>query len=236
MKMQIQNAMETPGRLDLSTPAARRRFFIERSYRFAPRSPSNDLHALMRLPGRLHEKHGIAMINEMFGDIEVCLVGAHAVAASAPERMTQDVDCLTRAAEYKLAQNLLRANGYRELGAANYSSSSLGLFGTRWSPEKLGPPIDLISSEHDWVLEAFSIGPVFTNDGDRVLPLAYLVLIKMDTARSGDQFDLGRMLGRINDIEVSAIAEIVGRHLSDPTIVEDLRQSAEIGRWEYRAP
>lgn len=53
-----------------------------------------------------------------------------------------------------------------------------------------------------------------------------MVLMKIDAARSGDQFDLGRMLGRLNESEIEVIVGIVGRHTDDPSIIEDLRKNA----------
>ncbi|GAC1417172.1 MAG: hypothetical protein NVSMB5_07780 [Candidatus Velthaea sp.] len=148
--------------------------------------------------------------------------------------MTQDIDCFASAPDYQLARTRLTLNGYHNDGELAFPSSSLGLFGSRWTPEGSGPPIDLISTEQSWGLGVFSETAQFTKEGDRVIPLAYLVLMKLDAARSGDQFDLSRMLGRLNEHELDDVAATVKKYYGhDPSAIEDLRQMAEIGRWEY---
>jgi hypothetical protein len=223
--------------LDISSAASRRRFFIDRVRRRGSRGAGSDLHALLALPGKLHERHDLAMIGQMFGDVPVCLIGAHAVAAYAPERMTQDVDCLTTAGQYEHASELLRQNGYRADGVLSFTTSALGLFGSRWVPEKSGQMIDLISTRQGWADEALREPAQFTTEGDRVIPLAYLVLMKLDAARSVDQGDLSRILGRLADVELDAVAAVVEKYYShDPGALEDVRQYAEVGRWEYQTP
>lgn len=191
----------------------------------------------MALPGKLHERHDLEKIGEIFQDVPVCLIGAHAAAAYAPERTTQDVDCFTMAAQYGAASKLLKANGYRKDGDLTFTTTALGLFGSRWVPKESGPPLDLISTEQSWGAEVFRKPGQFTKEGDRVIPLAYLVLMKLDAARSVDQGDLSRILGRLSDGELDAVAAVVKKHYShDPAALEDLRQYAEVGRWEYQIP
>jgi hypothetical protein len=188
----------------------------------------------MKLPGSLHERDRLDMIAEIFGDQPVCFIGAHAAAAYAPERMTRDVRCLTTASAYEFATKRLRVSGYRKDGDLHFPTTALGLFGSRWTPEHGGPPIDLISTEQAWAVEAFSERAHYTKEGDRVIPLAYLVLMKLDAARSIDQADLSRMLGRLSDDELDTVTHVIEKHYShDPAAREDVRQYAEVGRWEY---
>jgi hypothetical protein len=61
--------------------------------------------------------------------------------------------------------------------------------------------------------------------------------MKLDAARSVDQGDLSRILGRRTDDELDAVAAVVKKHYShDPAALEDVRQYAEVGRWEYLTP
>ena len=79
-----------------------------------------------------------------------------------------------------------------------------------------------------------SFGTIITNNrGQRVLPLPYLVLMKLDSARGIDQGDLSRMLGRLSDDKVEEIVDIVMRHYGDPQAADDIRQYAALGRWEW---
>ncbi|HTW82843.1 MAG TPA: hypothetical protein VMD91_02105 [Candidatus Sulfotelmatobacter sp.] len=73
-------------------------------------------------------------------------------------------------------------------------------------------------------------------NGERVIPLAYLVLMKLDSARAVDQGDLTRTLGRLDAEQVDAIVSIVERYYGDPAAADDVRQYHEVGRWEYEAP
>jgi hypothetical protein len=58
--------------------------------------------------------------------------------------------------------------------------------------------------------------------------------MKLDAARSIDQGDLSRILGRLSNAELDAVATVIKKHYShDPAALEDLRQYAEVGRWEY---
>ncbi len=79
---------------DLTT-ASRRRFFIDRVRRRGSRGAGSNLQALMDLPGSLHERDHLEMIEEIFRGQPVCFISAHAAAAYAPERMTNDVDWFT---------------------------------------------------------------------------------------------------------------------------------------------
>jgi hypothetical protein len=60
--------------------------------------------------------------------------------------------------------------------------------------------------------------------------------MKLDSARGVDQGDLTRMLGRLEDSEVEAIARIVERHSHDPQAADDARQYALLGRMEWEQP
>ncbi len=41
------------------------------------------------------------------------------------------------------------------------------------------------------------------------------------------------MLGRLDDSEVEQVVAIVTKHYGDPQAADDIKQYAEIGRWEY---
>ncbi len=178
------------------------------------------------------------MIGEMFGELPVCLIDAHAAAAYAPERMTQGVDYFTTAQEYERASRVLASHGYRKSGNLTFATTALGLFGSTWIPrETSAQSLDLISTEQPWGDDAFRAPAQFTKEGDRVIPLAYLVLMKLDAARSVDQGDLSRILGRLSDDELDAVAAVIQKHYGhDPAAIEDVRQYADVGRWEYETP
>ncbi len=220
--------------LDLTSPATRRRFFLDRVVRRGSRGAGGDLETLMSLRRGLHDLHDLAMLKEIFGNTPVCLIGAHAAAAYAPERMTRDVDLFTMQSEYRVSCKLLAQAGYRKDADLTFVQTALGLFGSRWFPEFGGPPLDLISTNQSWAEDALRRPPQFATDGDRVMPLPFLVLMKLDAARSVDQGDLSRMLGRLREDQLREVVAIVQRYYGhDPAAVDDVRQYAEVGRWEY---
>ena len=96
-----------------------------------------------------------------------------------------------------------------------------------------GQEIDLITSEQAWAGEAFAAPLARDPNGERAIPLAYLVLMKLDSARAIDQADLARVLGRLAPEQVEDVIRIVERHYRDPSAADDLRQYHEVGKWEY---
>jgi hypothetical protein len=111
--------------------------------------------------------------------------------------------------------------------------AKLGLFGSAWSHGEYGQELDLIASLDAWADAAFETPPAYDRSGRRVIPLAFFVLMKLDSARGIDQADLNRVLGRLSSEDVKAIIPIVEKHYDDPVASDDIRQLAEIGRWEY---
>jgi hypothetical protein len=116
-----------------------------------------------------------------------------------------------------------------------FPNAALGLYGSAWRAEETGAIVDLISSGQAWLTEAFSAPATLDRSGERVLPLPYLVLMKLDSARSIDHGDLGRILGRLSHEDLEDVIAIVERHYGDPAAPEDLRQYHKIGHWEYDA-
>jgi hypothetical protein len=218
-------------RVDVTSAASRRRFFLSRAARLNTRGTGSDMRVLMEMP---RTKIGAERVVEaIFGDVPVFLIGAHAAAAYAPERSTNDVDYFVAADHYEDAQARLHAGGWKQTRTLTFMNAVLGLHGSAWAPHDAGLEIDLITSDQPWVQEAFG-APVARNaNGDRVIPLAYLVLMKLDSARAIDQADLSRMLGRVSPQTLEGIIRIVQRHYGDPSAAEDLRQYHELGKWEY---
>ncbi|MEA2719785.1 MAG: hypothetical protein QOJ39_1649 [Candidatus Eremiobacteraeota bacterium] len=173
------------------------------------------------------------MIAAIFGDIPVFLIGALAAAAYAPERYTKDVDYFVVADRYGEAQTRLLTAGWKQTRTLTFPNAALGLFGSAWRAHDGRPEIDLITSEQEWAREALAAPISRDTKGERVIPLAYLILMKLDSARAIDQGDLARILGRLSPEQMDDVINIVVRHYRDPSTAEDLRQYHEIGKWEY---
>lgn len=173
------------------------------------------------------------MVEAIFGDVPVFLVGAFAAAAYAPERYTKDVDYFVAAERYEDAQARLRAGEWSKTRTLAFPNAALGLHGSAWTPRGGGQEIDLITSGQPWAREAFAVPASRDANGRRVIPLAYLVLMKLDSSRAIDQADLSRMLGRLSAEQVEDVIRTVERHYHDPSAPDDVRQYHEIGKWEY---
>ncbi|SRR5579875_190721 len=211
---------------DLREARNRRRFYLDRGLRKRSIGVGSDLHALMALP------RDPTAVNpgELFGAISVLVIGGVATRAYAPERQTKDTDFLIDPDSFSEAVALLRNSGWRKTIDLFFPNSSLGIRGEAF--EKEGAFIGVITSDREWVREGFA-RPVYDQTGLRVIPLAYLVLMKIDSAHGIDQGDLTRMLGRLDEEQVEEIAGIVDRHAHDAQAADDVRQYSLLGRMEW---
>jgi hypothetical protein len=217
--------MNSRERIDVTKAADRRRFFLQRAMRKNTRGSGSDLALLLTLP----QSERPAIRTSLFEPVPVMLAGAHAANVYAPERSTSDIDFLVPHESFAAAEQRLRAAGYEMTRELPFPNAALGLYGSAWRSLKAGATVDLISSDQPWLPEAFAVPVELNRDGDRVLPLSYLVLMKVDI----DQGDLQRVLGRISVEALEDVIRTVKRHYSDPAAPDDLRRYREIGRWEY---
>lgn len=178
----------------------------------------SDLVRLMALP---REPLGVN-VGTLFDEIPFAVVGGVAARAYAPERLTKDIDILVEHARFAMVVSRLQVQNWTKRVDLHFTTSSLGLYRQEW--EKNQTIIDIISTKQEWAQEAWSAPTVRDTTGLRVIPLAFLVLMKIDSARGIDQGDLTRMLGRLDDAEVDAIAAIVDKHSHDPQAADDVRQ------------
>jgi hypothetical protein len=212
--------------LDYRQARDRRRFYLQRGLRKRSRGAGSDLRRLMELP----REDILVRPQDLFGDVPVVVIGGVATRAYAPERKTKDVDYLVEHECFDEAIAHLRMRGWQKRIDLVFPTSALGLYGQAW--EKDGTMIDVISTAQEWSSKAFDV-PSYDQTGLRVIPLAYLVLMKIDSARGIDQGDLTRMLGRLDDEQVAAIARVVERYSHDPQAADDVRQYALLGRMEW---
>jgi hypothetical protein len=182
--------------VDYGRARDRRRFYLDRGLRKQGRGAGSDLRGLMALP----RKEAALKPEFLFGDVPAVVVGGVAARAYAPERQTKDIDFLIGHERFEEATIGLRQRGWQKKLDLVFPNTSLGLRGEAW--EKDGQLIDVIATNQDWSREAFRT-PVFDQIGLRVIPLAFLVLMKLDSARGVDQGDPTRMLGRLEDIAKS---------------------------------
>ncbi|GAC1498254.1 MAG: hypothetical protein NVS1B14_01190 [Vulcanimicrobiaceae bacterium] len=168
-------------------------------------------------------------------EIPYMLVDAHAANAYMPPRNTRDVDMLVQDSDFPKVEQRLREAGWSKNRNLMFPNAKLGLFGSAWHHDKTDDEMDVLSSNQSWMAEAFTRTPVYDRNGARVIPLPFIIFMKIDSARATDQGDLARMLGRLADSEVETIIKTIGRYYDDPQAPDDVRQYAAVGRWEYES-
>ena len=162
-------------------------------------------------------------LNTALRGLRWALTGAAAARLYMPERATADVDIVVKGSDAATAREALRAAGY------GYRSE-LGIGGSSWSsPGRV--PIDVIELAYPWTdmaLEAASRNP--DPRGLPVLPLAYLVLMKLDAGRVQDIADITRMLGQADDAALGAVRRALADYA--PEDADDVESLIALGRME----
>jgi hypothetical protein len=208
------------------TARGRRRFYLERGLRKPPIGAGSNLDMLMQL----ERAKLIVTVESLLGDILAAVVGGVATRAYSPERVTQDLDILVDHARYRDAVLRLQAIGWHRDAELTFPNTMLGLYGSTWSKD--GRTVDLMATEQAWADEALA-EEAYDQTRLRIVAMAYLVLMKIDSARGIDQGDLTRMLGRASASEVERTVRTVERHHRDPHAAEDVRRYATLGAMEY---
>lgn len=138
-----------------------------------------------------------------------------------PERMTLDVAVLIRSSESTLAYQDLSLSGCMKV-------DDLSIPGTQWKlPD--GSELDVLESNADWVKFALE-DPNYAPDGQPVIKLEYLVLMKLLAGRSQDIGDISRMLGGASDQDLTQVRTTIQAYL--PTALEDLESLIALGQLE----
>src|SRR5574341_605335 len=125
-------------------------------------------------------------LSNVLDSLPWAVAGAVATRAYMPERVTFDLDVVILARDAAEVARRLREAGYR-------LDAPLAIGGTRWfSPEDT--QVDIIEGHEPWWPEALAQAAT-TRDlqGLPVLPLPYLVLMKLQASRVQDVADVSRM-------------------------------------------
>ena len=152
------------------------------------------------------------------------LTGAAAARLYMPERATVDVDIVVNGSDAAAAREALRAAGY------DYRSE-LGIGGSSWSSPG-GVPIDVIELSYPWTDTALEAASRNLDPRDLpVLPLAYLVLMKLEAGRVQDIADITRMLGQADDDAIKAVRRAIADYAPDDA--DDVESLIALGRMEF---
>ncbi len=152
------------------------------------------------------------------------VVGAVATRQYMPERATRDLDVVVAKADAAVARAKLQAAGYAFRG-------ELRIGGSTWrSPD--GQDIDVIEGAEAWWPTALADAQA-NRDGQGlpVLPLPYLVLIKLQAGRTQDLADISRMLGLANADALEAVRRLVA--CESPDDCDDLESLIRLGELEF---
>ena len=163
-------------------------------------------------------------LNTALRGLRWALTGAAAARLYMPERATIDVDIVVNGPDAAAAREALRVAGY------DYRSE-LGIGGSSWSSPG-DVPIDVIELSYPWTdsaLEAASRN--LDSRGLPVLPLAYLVLMKLEAGRVQDIADITRMLGQADDDAIKAVRRAIADYA--PEDADDVESLIALGRMEF---
>jgi hypothetical protein len=143
-----------------------------------------------------------------------------------PERSTQDLDILVRRQDSRQVLQRLQ-------GAAYQFVSQLSIVDGFLLRSPAGVEVDVILGDYPWLAEALTR---LRRDpaGYPVLDLPYLILMKLESARTQDLGDLARMLGLASATELTQVRAVVARYA--PEAAEDLESLIYLGRLEMKPP
>ena len=153
--------------------------------------------------------------------IDWLVVGAVAARAYMPERATQDLNILVRAADETRVAARLEAAGYERV-------AELGIPGAAFA--RVGEPeIDVLLGDQPWLNEALA-APGQDPAGFPVPALPYLTLMKLAAGRARDVADVATMLGWADDETLDAVRDAFDRF--SPADLPDLESLIYLGRRE----
>jgi len=153
--------------------------------------------------------------------VPVAIVGGIATALYMPQRVTYDLDLLVHADDSTMLGESLAQQGYRR-------DSALSIGGESWLAQD-GSVLDVIAWSEPWVRDALA-EPARSPEGQPVIGLPWLVLMKLKAARLRDTDDVARMVALASEDELAAIRAIIARW--QPEDLADLESLVILGRLE----
>jgi len=153
------------------------------------------------------------------------LIGGVATRAYMVERVTRDMDVLVSYSDSKVARDRLEAAGFTFV--TNLVVPGILLR----SPD--GVEVDLIYGRYPWLDQALA-HPDYDAAGYPVIPLPYLVLLKMWATRDQDWTDITRMLSTASDEQINQVRTVIARFSPEDT--DDLETMIYLGKRELEPP
>lgn len=153
------------------------------------------------------------------------VVGAVATRHYMAERQTADLDIAVGQADADIARARLHEAGYTHLGELGKD-----VHGSIWRAPG-GQEVDVLEMIDEWWPDA-----VQEAQGNRdvaglpILPLPYLILMKLEASRAIDIADLSRMLGQADEPTLERVRAIVAGHRAED--LDDLENLIHLGKLE----
>jgi hypothetical protein len=166
-------------------------------------------------------------LSDVLADVPYAVAGAAALRSYMPERMTSDLDVAIARGDAARARLRLRSAGFAYAG-------ELSIGGSTWrTPE--GFPEGVLELDAPWAEEALREAQSNRDpQGQPVMPLPYLILMKLDAGRTQDIADISRMLGQADATALGAVRSIVRAY--QPDAVDDIESLIVLGRLELEQP
>lgn len=158
-----------------------------------------------------------AVLASELSPFEYAVAGGLAVGVYAPERATQDIDIVI-VSSIAIEEKFLKL-GYRPKG-------KLAIGGMIWEMND-GREIDILDiSDRPWAKMALYEAQSLRFMGFPILPLPYLVLMKLEASRMQDVADISRLVKYADEQARKQIRETVRTYR--PQDLEDLEQIIQI--------
>lgn len=154
------------------------------------------------------------------------VIGAVATRHYMPERMTKDLDIAILTADSAEVRSRLEASGF-----AYQSELSIG--GSSWTAPD-GTLVDVIEGGASWWHEALEQARSNRDQqGLPILPLQFLVFMKVQSGRMQDLADVTRMLGQASEESLGDIRRMFAKWA--PADLDDLESLIALGRLEMES-
>ena len=160
------------------------------------------------------------ILQQALANLPYLLIGGLAVGYYMPIRFTQDADIVILSDKQETVEEHLIACGYRLIGLLSVGGKSYQSVN--------GEILDVLISNNDYIKEAMQQPNI--QNGINVMPMPYLVLMKIMASRVQDLADATRMLGFANESDLQKVRDLIARFL--PDALEDIESMIWLGKLE----
>ncbi|MBR8826966.1 MAG: hypothetical protein DSM107014_03510 [Gomphosphaeria aponina SAG 52.96 = DSM 107014] len=168
--------------------------------------------------------HPVTNLKNIIKQKPFVIVGGVATRLYMPERVTLDLDILVLAKDAPQIYEELTVAGGRKV-------RELNIPGSQWDLSD-GTSLDVLEGNEVWTKKAVTT-PNYSPDGQPIISLPYLVLMKLQASRTQDLADVSRMLGGADEATLTDVRGVILKYLPDAR--EDVGSLIILGKLE-RSP